>query len=65
MKQILDYKLYKLFDAIRQWIIEHCESSSPLSSGKIELDENYLGARRVREKKGREAAGKIPVLKYT
>jgi hypothetical protein len=31
-------------------------------SGEIELDESYFGARRVRGKRGRGAAGKTPVF---
>ena len=31
-------------------------------AGDIEIDESYFGARRVRGKRGRGAAGKIPVL---
>ena len=31
-------------------------------SGEIEVDESYLGARRVRGKRGRGAAGKTPVF---
>jgi len=29
---------------------------------KVELDESYFGAKRVREKRGRGASGKIPVF---
>ena len=39
-----------------------CEVESPFSSGEIELDESYFGAKRVRGKRGRGAGGKIPVF---
>ena len=31
-------------------------------TGEVEIDESYLGARRVRGKRGRRAAGKVPVI---
>lgn len=31
-------------------------------SGEVEIDESYFGARRVRDKRGRGAAGKTPVF---
>jgi len=34
----------------------------PAETGEFELDESYFGARRVRGKKGRGAAGKTPVF---
>ena len=36
--------------------------NSPASSGEFELDESYFGAKRVRGKRGRGAAGKTPVF---
>ncbi|MGL5719726.1 MAG: IS1595 family transposase, partial [Alphaproteobacteria bacterium] len=33
-----------------------------LFSGEIECDESYFGAKRIRGKRGREAAGKTPVF---
>jgi transposase len=36
--------------------------NSPATSGEFELDESYFGARRVRGKRGRGAAGKTPVF---
>ena len=51
-----------IYDKIRQRIYEDCEKHSPLGNGKIELDESYFGARRVRGKRGRGAQGKIPVF---
>ncbi len=46
---------------LRARIAQVCESSSPLS-GEVEVDESYFGARRVRGKKGRGAAGKTIVF---
>ena len=46
---------------IRQAIASYCESESPFS-GVIELDESYFGAKRVRGKRGRGAAGKTIVF---
>jgi transposase len=46
---------------IRQRVALHCERESPLS-GEVELDESYFGARRVRGKRGRGAAGKTIVF---
>ena len=46
---------------IRQRIASYCESESPFS-GEIELDESYFGARRIRGKRGRGAAGKTIVF---
>jgi len=46
---------------IRQAIAAHCENESPFS-GEVELDESYFGAKRVRGKRGRGAAGKTIVF---
>lgn len=46
---------------IRQASAEHCQRESPFS-GDVEFDESYLGARRVRGKRGRGARGKIIVF---
>ncbi len=51
----------KLFMKLRLRIAQACESSSPFS-GEVEVDESYFGARRVRGKKGRGAAGKTIVF---
>ena len=37
-------------------------SVSEKFSGDVELDESYFGAKRVRGKRGRDAAGKTPVF---
>jgi transposase len=52
----------KIFLELRQIIANHCEKNSISETGEIELDESYFGARRVREKRGRGAHGKIPVF---
>ena len=46
---------------IRKRIAELCESETPFK-GVIEVDESYFGAKRVRGKRGRGAAGKTPVF---
>jgi len=46
---------------IRQRIAEFCESKTPFK-GEIEVDESYFGAKRIRGKRGRGAAGKTPVF---
>ncbi len=51
-----------IFLKIRQRIAQACERASPLSSGEVEVDECYFGARRVRGKRGRGASGKTPVF---
>ena len=51
----------KLFKKIRLRILT-INASKALSSGEFELDESYFGARRIRGKKGRGAAGKTPVF---
>lgn len=42
-----------IFLKIRERIAQECERESPLSSGEVEVDESYFGARRVRGKRGR------------
>ena len=43
-------------------VAQDCERCSPFDQGEAELDENYFGARRVRDTRGRGAAGKVPVF---
>lgn len=50
-----------LFVKIRQRIAQECERAS-LFAGKVEVDESYFGARRVREKRGRGASGETIVF---
>ena len=46
---------------IRDRIVDLCNQTSPFS-GEIEVDESYFGARRVKGKRGRGAAGKKVVF---
>ena len=46
---------------IRERIVELCEQASPFQ-GEVEVDESYFGARRIKGKRGRGAAGKTPVF---
>lgn len=51
--------VYRFFDRIHQAIAaDDCES---WLSGEVELDETYVGGRR-KGKRGRGAAGKVPVF---
>ena len=50
------YTLFRKKIATRQLFL------SGQVSGEIELDESYFGAKRVRGKRGRGAAGKTPVF---
>lgn len=50
-----------IYAKLRFHIAEFC-IDHPAEMGEFELDESYFGARRVRGKKGRGAAGKTPVF---
>ena len=52
----------KIYDQIRQKIFLLAFNGQEKFSGEFELDESYFGAKRVRGKKGRGAAGKTPVF---
>jgi transposase len=52
-------RYYNLF---REKIVNASMKEMEVISGEIELDESYFGARRVRGKRGRGAAGKTPVF---
>jgi transposase-like protein len=53
----------RYFNIFREKIaLFSCESCR--ESGEFELDESYFGARRVRGKRGRGAAGKTPVFGF-
>lgn len=57
-----DRTAHRLYSRWRQRIVELAlEELRPLA-GEIEVDESCFGARRVRGKRGRGAAGKTPVL---
>jgi transposase len=49
--------------ALRQKIAEFCELESPFS-GEVEVDESWFGAKWVKGKRGRGAAGKQWYLEY-
>ena len=51
----------RYLNLIRQAIAAFCEKESPFA-GVVELDESYFGAKRVRGKRGRGAAGKTIVF---
>ena len=50
-----------IYTKLRRYITEFCVNNLA-GSGVFELDESYFGARRVRGKRGRGAAGKTPVF---
>jgi transposase-like protein len=50
------------FNLFREQILEYQHQALLPFAGEIELDESYFGARRVRGKRGRGAAGKTPVF---
>ena len=52
----------KIFNGIRERILPDFNVSGAKFFGEIELDESYFGAKRVRGKRGRGAAGKTPVF---
>ncbi len=51
-----------IFLKMRRRISAQCARASPFSSCEVEVDESYFGARRVRGKRGRGAAGKTIVF---
>jgi len=48
------------FHRLREMVARHCAESTPFC-GEIEVDESYFGGAR-KGKRGRGAAGKVPVL---
>ena len=50
------------YNEIREKILQHSLKEQEKELGEFELDESYFGARRVRGKRGRGAAGKTPVF---
>ena len=52
----------KYLTAIRLRIVSHCRQASQPLAGRIEVDESYFGARRIKGKRGRGAGGKIIVF---
>lgn len=53
--------LNRIFKKIRGRILYLTQEEAPFS-GEVEIDESYFGAKRVRGKRGRGAAGKTPVF---
>ncbi len=51
----------KYYDRFRKIILLSLKEDNIVFSGEIELDESYFGAKRVRGKRGRGAAGKRSV----
>ena len=50
------------YNAIRKKILAESLREMSMESGEFEADESYFGARRVRGRRGRGAAGKTPVF---
>jgi transposase-like protein len=50
------------YQEIRNKILKRCMEESLVDGGEFELDESYFGAKRIRGKRGRGAAGKTPVF---
>ena len=50
------------YNEIREKILQHSLKEQEKELGEFELDESYFGAKRVRGKRGRGAAGKTPVF---
>lgn len=51
----------RIFALLRRRIVEYSINNTP-STGEFEVDESYFGAKRIRGKRGRGAAGKTPVF---
>ena len=56
------HTIERYYTIFRERILEYQHQSLLPFAGEIELDESYFGARRVRGKRGRGAAGKTPVF---
>jgi len=56
------HTIERYFNIFREHILEHQHKEQKPFAGEVELDESYFGARRVRGKRGRGAAGKTPVF---
>ena len=52
----------RYFNIIREKIFKESLKETEKEIGTFELDESYFGAKRVRGKRGRGAAGKTPVF---
>ena len=51
----------RYFHKFRERIVELCQIDSPFQ-GEIEIDESYSGAKKVKDKRGRDARGKTIVF---
>jgi transposase len=54
----------KIYSQLRLKIFLLAVDGQEKFSGEVELDESYFGAKRVRGKRGRGAAGKTPVFTH-
>ena len=61
LSKISRNSINKFYNLFRVRIVEMSLNSAP-ELGEFELDESYFGAKRVRGKRGRGAAGKTPVF---
>ena len=52
----------RIFQLLRERILTLAKEESYFSTGEIEVDESYFGAKRVRGKRGRGAGGKMKVF---
>lgn len=59
---LTDKSVKQIYLKIRNRIAEEAECASPFTNCKIEVDESYFGARRVRGKRGRGASNKTIVF---
>ena len=53
---------HSIYNKLRNRLVKMSLEENEQSSGEIEVDESYFGAKRVRGKRGRGARGKIPVV---
>jgi len=54
--------IHSIYNKLRNRLVKMSLEENEQSSGEIEVDESYFGAKRVRGKRGRGARGKIPVV---
>lgn len=58
LTELTHQSVNRIYLKIRNRIAEEAERASPFSTGEVEVDESYFGARRVRGKRGRGAGNK-------
>jgi transposase-like protein len=59
----LNYRTaHRICELLRQRVVALALAECAALGGEVEVDESYFGPRRVRGKRGRGAAGKIPVI---